>query len=89
MAEDDSYLMCMRVADLTVAVPGSTKKRCSACARPVWVSPASLDLSRKRHIPLLCIPCAEERAAKDEDGMVIQPLTEEQIKEIRDAIERG
>jgi hypothetical protein len=89
MAEDDSYLVCLRVEDLKVAVPGSTKKRCSACGRQVWVSPASLDLSRTKRVPLLCMPCAEERAANDEEGVVIQPLTAEQIKEIRDAIERG
>ncbi len=88
MAADDAYLVCMPVEVMTVAVPGSTKKRCSACARAVWVSPASLALSKKRHLPLLCLPCAGERAAKDEE-VSVQPLTEEQRQEIRDAIERG
>jgi hypothetical protein len=88
MAKDDAYLVCLRVADLTVAVPGSTKKKCSACASAVWVSPASLALCKKRHLPILCMQCAEKQAAKDED-VVVQPLTEEQKQEIRDAIERG
>jgi hypothetical protein len=88
MAEDDAYLVCMRVAHLRVPVPGSSKKKCSACAEPVWVSPASLALSRKKHLPLLCLLCASEQAAKDDD-VTVQPLTEEQKKEIRDAIERG
>jgi hypothetical protein len=88
MTADDAYLVCMPVEAMTVAVPGSTKKRCSACARAVWVSPASLALSKKKHLPLLCLLCASERMAKDED-VSVQPLTEEQKKEVRDAIERG
>jgi hypothetical protein len=88
MAEDDAYLVCMRVADLKVPVPGSTKRKCSACTAPVWVSPASLTLSKQKHLPLLCLACASEQAAKDDD-VTVQPLTEEQRKEIRDAIERG
>jgi hypothetical protein len=54
----------------------------------VWVSPASLALSKQKHLPLLCLTCAAEQAAKDDD-VTVQPLTEEQQKEIRDAIERG
>jgi hypothetical protein len=88
MAVEDAYLVCMPVDKMSVVVPGSTKKRCSGCGRAVWVSPASLSLSKKKHLPLLCLPCAAERAAKEED-VKVQPLTEEQRKEIRDAIERG
>jgi hypothetical protein len=88
MADDHAYLMCMPVKQMKVVVPGSTKKRCSGCGQAVWVSPASLVLSKKKHLPLLCLPCAEERIAKEED-VNVQPLTEEQRREIRDAIERG
>ena len=88
MAKDDAYLVCLRVEDLPVAVPGSTKKRCSVCGQPVWVSAASLKLGKQKHAALLCMPCAVEKAATD-DEVVVQPPTEEQIKEIKDAIERG
>ena len=88
MAKDDAYLVCLRVEDLAVAVPGSTKKRCSVCGKQVWASRASLKLGKEKHAALLCMPCAVEKAATD-DEVVVQPPTEEQFKEIRDAIERG
>jgi hypothetical protein len=87
-SEDDAYLVCMRVENLLVAVPGSTKKRCSVCASAVWVSAASFVIAKKQHLPLLCMQCAEKKA-EDDDDVVVQPLTEEQRQEIRDAIERG
>jgi hypothetical protein len=78
----------LRVGDTQLIVPGSTKNQCSACGRAVWVSRASLALSKEKNLQIICMPCAEERAAKDDDVRV-QPPTKEQRDEIKDMIERG
>jgi hypothetical protein len=85
--EEDTFLVCLPVSAAAVVVPGSTKTRCSECQQPVWISAASKALSETRGLRILCMPCAEKRAADDE--VVIEPPTEEQQKEIRDSIERG
>jgi hypothetical protein len=87
-SDDDAYLVCLRVTDAAVVVPGSTKNTCSACGERVWVSAASLALSKERKLRILCMDCADKKAAEDDDVQV-QPPTEEQLKEIRDTIERG
>ncbi len=86
--DDDSYLVCLRVKDANVVVPGSTKNTCSDCGERVWVSAASLALSKQRNLRIVCMACAEKRAAADDDVQIQQP-TAEQLKEIRDTIERG
>jgi hypothetical protein len=87
--EGGAFLLCMRVVGSPkILVPGSTKTRCTDCGEPVWVSPASLKLSKKRKLKTVCMQCADERAAKDDD-LHIQAPTEEQRQEIRDFIERG
>jgi hypothetical protein len=90
MSESDAaYLVCLPVkGGGSLIIPGSTKTRCGDCGERVWISPASLRLSKKRHLKIVCMPCADVRAEKD-DNLQIQPPTEEQRQEIRDMIERG
>jgi len=86
-SSDDAFLVCLRVAGKNLIVRGSMKKKCSACAEAVWVSPASWELSQERKLPLLCMECAEERMAKDDD-VQIQAPTKEQLKEAAETIKR-
>lgn len=88
MADSDAYLMCLPVKGTTVVVPGSTKEKCSTCQTPVWVSRASLALREQHNLRILCMKCAEKRMEKDNDVQVQMP-TPEQLKEIRDLVDRG
>ena len=85
---DEAFLVCLPVTVTTLIVPGSTKTDCTDCGQRVWVSAASLALGKEQGAKIICMDCANKRAAKDED-VEIQPPTEEQLREIRDAIERG
>jgi hypothetical protein len=85
MADSDAFLVCMRVADAPVVVPGSTKHRCSECKAWVWASPASLAVARKQAMTILCMPCGQKRASEDDDLQVKQP-TAEQLRELRETI---
>ncbi len=92
-SDDDAYLVCLRVGTSDLIVPGSMRKTCSVCSHRVWVSPASWEMCRKKKLPILCMQCAEERAATDDDARIQAP-TPEQLKELRDTlrkdfIERG
>ncbi len=85
---EEAVLVCRRVADAPVVIPGSTKDACSGCATPVWVSVASRRIAAEQKAALLCLPCATERAAKVKD-VKVEPISEEQWREFRDAVERG
>jgi hypothetical protein len=85
---EESFLVCLPVTVTTLIVPGSTKTDCTDCGQRVWVSAASLALSKAQGARIICMDCANKRAATDEE-VEVQPPTEEQLREIRDAIERG
>jgi hypothetical protein len=85
---DEAFLVCLPVTVTTLIVPGSTKTDCTDCGQRVWVSAASLALSREKGAKIICMACADKRAAKDDDVQV-QPPSADQLREIRDAIERG
>ncbi len=87
-SSDESFLVCLPVAGTNLVVPGSMKKQCSACATPVWVSPASWKLCEEKQLPLLCLPCAERRAALDDDVQTQLP-TAEQVQEAVQAIKKN
>lgn len=87
--EEESFLVCLPVkGSPPLLVPGSKKTTCTDCQAAVWVSPASFQLSVERSLKIVCIPCADKRAALDDDAKIQMP-TEEQLREIRDMIERG
>jgi hypothetical protein len=81
---DESFLVCLPVAGTFGVVPGSLKKRCSACNCQIYVSPASWTLTQSRKLHLLCMNCARKRAAADDD-LHIEIPTEEQRQELRAA----
>jgi hypothetical protein len=87
-SDDEIVLVCMRVADAQIVIPHSTRDVCGDCAAPIWVSAASRKLALEKQARLLCLPCVNERAEKEKD-VSVEPITEEQWKEFRDAIERG
>jgi predicted RNA-binding Zn-ribbon protein involved in translation (DUF1610 family) len=85
---DEAVLVCLRVIDARVVIPGSTKDTCTDCGEKIWVSAASRKLAVEKQARFLCMACANARAEKDKE-VTVEPITEEQWKEFRDAIERG
>jgi len=86
--DDEAVLVCLRVIDANVVIPGSTQDVCSDCGEKIWVSAASRKLAAEKEAKFLCMACANRRAAQEKD-VTVEPITEEQWKEFRDAIERG
>jgi hypothetical protein len=84
-ADETSYLVCLRVSEAPIVVPGSTKHRCADCNAWVWASPASLAVARQKTMAVLCMACAGKRAETDNDMEVQQP-TAQQLQEMRDTI---
>ena len=73
-------LVCVPVAMYPKSPFRSTQHNCDDCGEPVWVSH-----SAPPHTRLVCLDCFEEQARP---GDVIVPLTEEQERELADAIKK-
>jgi hypothetical protein len=86
--DDEAILVCLRVIDAKIVIPGSTKDVCRDCSQPIWVSKASRKLAEEKNAQLVCMACANTRTEKDDD-VSVEPITEAQWKEFRDALERN
>jgi hypothetical protein len=74
-------LVCVRVADARLIIPGSFQDRCRECDYQVWRAPSSAALPSD--VVVTCQPCAK---ALGEFEVEIAPITPDQLDEIRGPI---
>ena len=83
---DGAVVVCSTVApsDREV-VPGSVRRHCSTCQRPVWVSPSSMPLLMGG-AAIQCMGCVfAETGGRDIRPMPLSPL---QIRELEEHFRR-
>ena len=79
---EESYLVCMRVADLDDPVEGSTTTACVECGVDIWISPESRKEMGKVGAMPLCAPCAKRIAQEVGGPHEVHPLADGQVEEV-------
>lgn len=71
-----------------VPVQGSTKVPCDQCKQEVWVSPSSLKIQAERNALIGCSVCVVEKMTQNPGAPIsFEPLSREQVQEIKESIE--
>lgn len=65
---------------------GSIVASCAECERQVWIAPSGQALIAEQAPRVLCIPCGHEAILADPKPD-IAPITEEQMRELRGAMD--
>lgn len=84
MSDDKVILVCVRAEPGVFRVPGSVQESCDRCLAPVWVSPASRKAAEQHGLAIAprCMPCVEVTEGIEQALKKMQPMTEEQAREI-------
>lgn len=88
--EEPICLHCMPVAwdnGSATRIPGTLEFECEDCGQPILVAPSGQRLMASRGAHALCVPCGQDRMAEDGIEEPSRP-TEDQMKELRDALLR-
>lgn len=81
------HLVCLSVSAELTPVEGSTITNCVECDDRLWIAPASDSLAGYDLKPL-CFKCASKMAADDNEPIEVVPPTPEQMKELKQELER-
>lgn len=74
--DDETVLVCIRVADLDTPVGGAHQTKCDLCGEKVWCSPSS-----PKHDKVLCLQCIQDTIEPDAK---FEPITDEQWTDVRE-----
>lgn len=80
MSEEEAFILCMRQEDTKWEniTEGSTLTNCTECDKPMWISPASVEVMLERNAKPLCIWCATNKPPP----RGVKPPSVGQLKEI-------
>lgn len=81
---DAINIVCARISDAKVFVPGSTESKCGHCSEKVWIAPSTQNQIRDNGWKDLLIVCNRCVAAHlgNFDAVEMVPPTAEAISEI-------
>jgi hypothetical protein len=85
--KEPKHIVCLSVSSDLTPVQGSTITNCVECDDRLWIAPASDSLAGYDLKPL-CFGCAAKKAKEDDEPTVIEPPTPEQIRELKQELER-
>jgi hypothetical protein len=82
--DEETFLACVRVADMSDPVKGSTVETCVHCGAQVWVSPSGEKTRQMyKHVKVGCLPCMVQHAQEDGIEMHIpNHVIEEAVNEL-------
>jgi len=83
--KEEINIICRRVVDSVHVISGSIKLKCKYCGEPVYMAPTSVDLVANKNYTVQCDVCIFDG---DIFEIIIksEPLTPEQIKELKKTI---
>lgn len=70
MAEEQAFMVCMRVDEIADPVDGSTQTACIECGTSLWISPESKKIMHKQGAMPTCQTCAIKLSDEISDGRV-------------------
>lgn len=82
MTNEDGIVVARKCSDITKPMENSTREKCSECGDLVWVTPATLQLSKRKGYRIVCVKCLVKIAPDGETA--VEPLTDDQKREIED-----
>ena len=83
MNDDETLVICARVNQLPDPVKGSMVEKCLDCHEEVWISPNAV-FAAGATSKAVCIPCAMKRMEKTKEPVKIMPLSDAQVKEMKE-----
>lgn len=78
MSEEETVLVCVRVADGGMVALDSVQRACHRCGEAVWVAPSGVRMIARMDALVRCMACTVEM---DDGEDVVMPITDEQIAE--------
>ncbi len=80
--DEETIIICVRTTDASNVIKGSTEEICADCGTGVWLSPSSKEFDGAP----CCAQCAHKRMAMSPDEVEFAETTDEQKKEILEAL---
>lgn len=85
--DEPVVLICQPVTWGGELIPGCKEYECDECEQKIWVAPTGQRiLASREEARAVCVPCGQE--IMTEQGVQPETPTDEQIKELKDALLR-